>query len=616
MPSELDPNEIAIGVATHIFDSTVDGIGSTISAQVKKLGVKFKKGFSDYISHSLKRTSYIKTIIHSDESVKLNDLYVKLSYEVADRGKRDIDIINYIRSGKKVLISGTAGGGKSILIKHLNNVLLLDYKGVLPIFFELRALNNKGGLNLVEALLDHLNIHIKLMNAEIFTEYLKSGKIALILDGFDEIDHNLRSQYGYEIQGLQQNYPKLAIAITSRPEENLPGLEDFTVFNCQPMSKLQTISMLKKIDYDKEKKNEFIRQVKSHLYDRHTEFLSNPLLTNMMLLTYSHHSDIPEKIHIFYQQAFETLFQRHDRSKGVYTRKSYTELPMDEFQRIFEHFCAASYISSNISFNGDEIRKYIRKAIDYVGLNLKVDDFLSDLKESVCLMQNDGIEFSFVHRSFQEYFAAKFISSLSDDQMTIAVDAIAARADSDSVISILMSINEDGFDRSWLVPTLKQLIELGGDGKSLRNLFPEVFMSITMHAYGCTLINSHSNIGASAMAIWHIYSLIERHDDSYVDRMKIASAAINNNAELLTEFISISSSIDIIDYFINPTKYGENDIHSIYTSIKLNSISKKLYKALDVDQIAHNEYDAWIEILSDTSEKMKRRSQKFDDIFS
>ena len=59
----------------------------------------------------------------------------------------------------------------------------------------------------------------------------------------------------------------------------------------------------------------FIDNVKKHLYDKHKSFLSNPLLTTMMLLTFDQFAEIPEKMFLFYEQAFDTLFLKHDATK-------------------------------------------------------------------------------------------------------------------------------------------------------------------------------------------------------------------------------------------------------------------------------------------------------------
>ena len=68
---------------------------------------------------------------------------------------------------------------------------------------------------------------------------------------------------------------------------------------------------------------------------KHESFASNPLLLNIMLLTYDNYADIPEKLHLFYSNAFETLYIKHDATKGGYKREFKTKLSSDDFKRVF-----------------------------------------------------------------------------------------------------------------------------------------------------------------------------------------------------------------------------------------------------------------------------------------
>lgn len=551
MSGEIDPNEIAIGVATHILDGAFKGLAESASSQFKKIETRLKRGFPAYISASLSRTKSVKTLIHPDESIDIESIYVPLTYVTGSKQKRDKDIIEDILSGGKILVSGTAGGGKSMLIKYINTIMLSGKHNILPIYFELRSLNAMGGKSLLSAVHESVNNHIKSLYWELFNEYVSSGRVAFILDGFDEINHDLRARYGEEIQKISLDNQKLSILVTSRPEDDLPGLEQFRVYKCLRMSRQQCVNLLSKIEFDTEKKRSFIDQVKSNLYQKHIEFLSNPLMTTMMLLTYSYHSDIPDKIHIFYQQAFETLFQRHDRSKGVYTRKSYTHLPMDEFQRILEHFCASSYIMSDFSFDGDKIRKYIKSSIVYCGAEVLVDDFLSDLRESVCLIQADGVELSFVHRSFQEYFSARFISSLPGEKIGEAVDAICTRSQTDSVVKIIYSINKYSLETHWALPRLNELIEMtkNKDGSySPIKLFPIVFSKFIFHKSGASLTNANGYWGDVAMTIWIVFDIMGNGGRIEVNEIRSGISKLKNNVALFDEFFNFSMSLMLLKF--------------------------------------------------------------------
>lgn len=601
------------------MDNAFNGLAEAATSQFKKIETKLKKGFSDYISASLRRTNSVKTLIHPDEAVDIGSIYVPLTYRVGKKTKKDGDIIADIFSGRKVLVSGTAGGGKSMLIKYVNTFLLTNYKNKLPIYFELRSLNSLGGQDLIDAIHASVRTHIKSMYKELLIEYIRSGKVAFILDGFDEIDHDMRLKYGEEIQNISSENPKLSILVTSRPEDNLPGLEEFTVYNCQGMSKLQSMTLLSKIEFDDEKKTSFIHQVNDSLYAKHKEFLSNPLMTTMMLLTYSYHSDIPDKIHIFYQQAFETLFQRHDRSKGVYTRKSYTKLPMDEFQRILEHFCASSYISSDFSFDGDKIRKYISNSILYRKSSVNTEEFLSDLRESICLIQTDGVELSFVHRSFQEYFTARFISSLPDDKIGNAIDTVSTRSETDSVIKMIYSINKDSFEENWALPRLKTLVEIANGGDKERNLvsvFPRIFLQLAIFPSGITLSNSSEKWGNIAITLWSVYNML--HNGGTTETSDVIKS-VNNvrpNRKLYSELINLSGGNSrIFDVIVGIEVAEESEKDRMVAIIDPSLMSIDLYNTFHVEYYIRKEFDLWESHISRIESESEARSRSFSSIF-
>lgn len=79
------------------------------------------------------------------------------------------------------------------------------------------------------------------------------------------------------------------------------------------------------------------------LYDNHTSFASNPLLLSIMLLTFDNYAEIPEKLHLFYANAFETLYSKHDATKAGYRRELRCSLSFDYFKKAFACFCFLTY---------------------------------------------------------------------------------------------------------------------------------------------------------------------------------------------------------------------------------------------------------------------------------
>ena len=62
--------------------------------------------------------------------------------------------------------------------------------------------------------------------------------------------------------------------------------------------------MLGKAPFEENAKASFIKSITEDFYKEHIEFLSVPLLATSMMMTYGQFASVPERIFIFYEQAF------------------------------------------------------------------------------------------------------------------------------------------------------------------------------------------------------------------------------------------------------------------------------------------------------------------------
>jgi hypothetical protein len=63
-------------------------------------------------------------------------------------------------------------------------------------------------------------------------------------------------------------------------------------------------------------------------------------------------------------------------------------------------------------YSRTQLLEYVRKAGEMDGTAIDAENFVRDLYESVCVMQDDGLNKIFAHRSFQEYFCAYSLSKM------------------------------------------------------------------------------------------------------------------------------------------------------------------------------------------------------------
>src|SRR5207237_9725738 len=115
-------------------------------------------------------------------------------------------------------------------------------------------------------------------------------------------------------------------------------------YSLLPFNKKAVLALIGKLPYKRDVRAHFMQEVNLNLYDQHQSFMSNPLLITIMLLTYGDLGKVPAKMNLFYEQAYETLFYRHDTWKEAgFQRKHYCSLPVNEFRDCLSALCILSY---------------------------------------------------------------------------------------------------------------------------------------------------------------------------------------------------------------------------------------------------------------------------------
>ncbi|WP_263220117.1 NACHT domain-containing protein [Pseudomonas atacamensis] len=430
------------------------------NAADETLQISLKTAYTDYLSKTSEKYSKSKSFFIRNEPTSLYSYYVPIGIACNTHSISEPDIKGCISITNRVIISGSGGSGKSVLLKHL----FLDCIATgayVPIMVELRDLNNtETTLNeFVTELLGDFGFQV---SGGFIEKAKKAGHFCFFLDGYDEIAHAHRKRLLKEIKSLSKKYPQCPIFISSRPDEAFNGLDEYSNFFVLPL-KLSTASLLvEKLPFDIEIKAKFKKDLHDKLFASHTSFLSNPLLLSIMLLTYGENSEIPSKLSIFYNQAFEALFLRHDAYKGGFSRARLTKLDIQDFSRVFSVFSLQTYDRRSFKMPRTACLKYIEKSKQALAIDFIVDDYLDDLLSAACLLTEEGLEIAFSHRSFQEYFVALHISSATPEVQDKLIERYWQNMNSDNVIQLLYELNPELVERSLLIPKLTEMFkELG-----------------------------------------------------------------------------------------------------------------------------------------------------------
>lgn len=448
--------------------------------------------FDDYLEKATKFYENIKTLLYSEKPRLFKDFYVCNHVQIKEfafsSNAKLIDypsIENFLATSNRLIISGTGGIGKSMMMRHLFFDCAETYKdtGLIPVMF---PLNNykETQTALSEVLYDTICEFTDDVEQEDFDALLEDGKLVILLDGLDEVVGNSRNVLQAALISFIKKYPDNTIIISSRPNTTFIQMGHFQVVDILPFEKEQALELIDKLDFhDKVAKEKFKMDLNVKLFRSHYQFASNPLLLTIMLMTYSSYGEVPAKRHIFYAKAYETMARLHDATKGAFIRPMKTNLSPETFSEYFSEFCARTYKAGAFEFTIDDFNKYMDATIKRIGKTIEAapQDFLSDLTDNLCIMYKEGNRCYFIHRSFQEYFCALFFSTRMDDKLKKIGDffeAHSTRLIGDHTFDMLYDMIPERIDRYVFLPFLQNLWERCDNANGYWTFLEEMYCEI------------------------------------------------------------------------------------------------------------------------------------------
>lgn len=528
-------------------DRALNAIIDFVKNKYGEAQVKIGTVFDRYLDNATQRYNQIRTLTTGTTPRSIigeDSLYVRIGLNYNGQEIDTSSVEPLLQISNNLLILGTGGVGKSMLTRYLF-LDTAEYEGYVPVLIELRRIGNQPSgelsiLNLIYACMEDFNVALP---KEQFEYSLQLGKYLFLFDGFDEVKSSLAKETAEAIQRFSAKYPKNSFIVTSRPKAETSPMETFTVMESMTLSKAQAIDLASRIWTEDEKTREFCRQLDESLYEKHKDFAENPLLLSMMFLTFMRNSSIPEHLSDFYKKAYDALYSAHDnQDKGCYRRDFECKtLDESEFKRILSHFCFHSYFKEDYEFFEAEIISYLQNSLDKLGfVGIKAADYLTDLRNVVCMIIKDGDIYYFSHRSFQAYFAAYYSShSLTDEQQkrlfakTLSGEEVYF--EKEDYYDLLMQIELDRFAENALECGLRDLIQNAGN---------------TQHPDKFLLKSAYERIEATTTPEQIYYIINGNNSSHYYDYNIIA---------LFYRYLKYYSS-DNNDIFYSRYKYNVRDI--------------------------------------------------------
>jgi len=105
-----------------------------------------------------------------------------------------------------------------------------------------------------------------------------------------------------------------------------------------------------------------------------------------------------------------------------------------------------------------ELSAHLVRAKKLTDISAKDAEFIRDMTISTSLLVLEGTRYRFSHRSFQEYFCARYVLSLNDVDIAKGIEGVSGRYATDTVLDFVRSMNAERFETAWVIPKLSAVL--------------------------------------------------------------------------------------------------------------------------------------------------------------
>lgn len=390
-----------------------------------------------------------------------------------------LPIQEVLAKSHRIFLKGRAGSGKTTILQWLAvRSARKDYPQFLgswnnfePFFVPLRRYVDKD-LPSPSQFVEALGKHVASGMPKYWVETkLVSGSALILIDGIDELPASKYQEVRSWIRELIRDYPHCAYVITSRPgaiADDWLIASDFSEATLAPMSSVeiqafvsQWIDALSSETVDREERDQlegFKKPISTELLTkRHLrELAATPLLCALLCaLYYARHGQLPMDRMGVYAAAFDML-ERRDAERDIRTE---IQIGRAESRLILQDI--AFWLMRNSLSDADVTRVIEQVARSTRNLHkvqaTSFEVYRHLLLRSGLLQEPTADRVGFIHRTFEEYLAAKaaidgdnleeLIGHALDLQWTQVIIMAAGHASRDQRIRLISSLLDHRRDR-------------------------------------------------------------------------------------------------------------------------------------------------------------------------
>jgi len=352
----------------------------------------------------------------------------------------------------RTLLRGDAGSGKTTLLQWLAVTAarsgfsgpLADWNGCVPFLVRLRSYADRPLPRPEQLLAGVADPLVDLLPPGWVHRQLDTGRVLLLVDGVDELVTAQRPAVRRWLRGLLAEYPHVQVVVTARPgaaDRSWLAAEGFAPVLLERMSPLDVAAFCRRwhdamrdaaqrcavalpcrADELPEYERALLRQLDGR---RHLRGLaSSPLLCAMLCaLNLDRRQQLPPDRMALYRDALALLLERRDAEREVPASRAVV-LDAGSKLAVLQHVAWRLSLAGRAELPRDDVLEMVRRAVARMpNVEYSAQDVLQHLLERSGVIREPVLDrVDFVHRTFQEYLAAK---EAVEDQV---IDALVTRA--------------------------------------------------------------------------------------------------------------------------------------------------------------------------------------------
>ncbi|MEX9880691.1 NACHT domain-containing NTPase [Providencia rettgeri] len=423
-------------IATGLVEGSKIVAGTTAKFAIDKLfdkikSVKWKYGSDEgrklyeslvsnndsylrYIEVCVERNLFTYTLLDPENKISVSQCYYPIKIRKnSTKGDSEIIIDNdfYFTGDDITNISGVAGQGKSTILRKML-INQIEFGDKIPFFLNLHSMRKESILDEIIELISETKTKC---TEESLKSLLSSGRVVIFLDGFDEVPNSNRDSLMKQITYLNENL-KTQIITSSRPDTiicDAPGVKQYSIIE---LGFNDVIGIIKRANTNLD-----INSLESSL-NKNKKFASSlktPILVILLLKCFPHMKIIPNETTEFYEEIFNVMYETHDKTKRFRNRhKVESSFDRESSYNFFCAFCFITLLDELTSMDMNTLEEKAFEAMTLIDVDTKnnkhykkiAKNIIIDIRDITSLIMKDAEDnYTFPHKSIQEYHAASFI---------------------------------------------------------------------------------------------------------------------------------------------------------------------------------------------------------------